>query len=64
MKIFRELTDIKEGLVLLFMILFKSTICDLMLTPTFIRTNKKKVNNSAVGTTFLCIYTSFPKYLH
>ena len=41
MKIYQELTDIKEGIVLLFMKLFKSTICDLMLTPTFICTNKK-----------------------
>ena len=57
MKIYRELTDINEAIVLLFMILFKFTICDLMLTPTFICTNKKKVNNSAVGITFF-IYTS------
>ena len=42
MKVYRELTDIKEGIVLLFMILFESTICDLMLTPTFMCKNLKK----------------------
>ena len=42
MKIYRELTDVKEGIVLLFMILSKSTICYLMLTPTFICTNKTR----------------------
>jgi hypothetical protein len=56
MKIYRELTDINEAIVLLFMILFKFTICDLMLTPTFICTNKKKVNNLAVGITFVFVY--------
>ena len=56
MKIYREFPDIKEDIVLLFMILFKSTICDLMLTPTFICTNKKKENKSAVGITFFFVY--------
>jgi hypothetical protein len=42
MNIYRELTDIKEGIVLLFMILFKFNMCDLMLTPTFICINKMK----------------------
>jgi hypothetical protein len=53
MKIYQELTDIKKGMVLLFMILFKSTICDLMLTPhLFVQI--KNVNNSAVGILFFC----------
>ena len=38
MKIYQDMTGIKEGIVLSFMILFKYTICDLMLTPTFIYT--------------------------